>query len=98
LGGNCHLMQVVDASDRLSLLFGLGQRRQQQRREDRDDGNDHEQFDQCETQSRRPTVGSFAPAEEPGCPARRAGKRWTRIVHIDCSPSSAANIGRRFPV
>src|ERR1019366_5459997 len=34
--------------DPLRFGFGLGQRRQQERREDGDDGDDHQQFDQSE--------------------------------------------------
>jgi hypothetical protein len=42
-------MQVVDAGSRLSLLFGLGQRRQQQRGQDGNNGDDYQQLDQGET-------------------------------------------------
>jgi hypothetical protein len=43
------LPQIVDASRALRRCFGPGQCRQQQRRENADDGNHHEQFDQGES-------------------------------------------------
>ncbi len=41
-------MEVVDAASLLGLGLGPGQGRQKQRGQNRDDGNDHQQFDQCE--------------------------------------------------
>ena len=40
---------IVHALDAIGLELGLAQRGQQQRRENRDDGNDHEQFYQRKT-------------------------------------------------
>ena len=51
--GDAELMQVRRALDHPGALLGLGQRRQQQRREYRDDGNDYQQLDQSE----RPSSG-----------------------------------------
>src|ERR1035441_41718 len=45
---NAHLVQVVHALGLDRLLFCLGQGRQKQRRQNGDDGDHHEQFDQCE--------------------------------------------------
>jgi len=57
MAGDEHLTLVVDAGGRLPSLFGLGQRRQQHRRQDRDNGDDHEQFDQGETGATTPGAG-----------------------------------------
>ena len=46
--GNAHLALVVDATDAQRLGLGLGQSRQKHARQDRDDGNDHQQFNQRE--------------------------------------------------
>jgi len=43
-----HLFHVVDAGRALSAGLGFGQRRQQQRGENRDDRDHDEQFDQGE--------------------------------------------------
>ena len=42
------LPEVADAVDLLGLGFGFGKRRQQHAGENRDDGDDHQQFDQRE--------------------------------------------------
>jgi hypothetical protein len=42
------LLQIAEAHNALRFLFGLSQRRQQQRRQNGDDGNDHEQLDERE--------------------------------------------------
>jgi hypothetical protein len=42
------LFHIADATDSLRPQFGLAQRRQQHRREDGDDGDDHQQFNQGE--------------------------------------------------
>jgi len=65
-----YLLAVVHAVDALSLLFGPGQGGQQERRQDGNDGDDHQQFDQGETRAGRPAAISFGPSEEPGCPGR----------------------------
>src|SRR6266511_4285156 len=41
------LFKTVEARDRLRLCFGFAQCRQEEAREDRDDGDDDEQLDQC---------------------------------------------------
>ena len=46
------VLHIGGALDGSGLGFGLGQRRQQQGREDGDDGNDHQQLDQGEGYSR----------------------------------------------
>ena len=43
------LPQIIEASYFLRLLFGRGQRWQQQRRQNGDDGNDYQQFNQGES-------------------------------------------------
>jgi hypothetical protein len=40
------LAEVVEAGRTMGFLLGFRQGRQQKRRQDRDDGNDHQQFDQ----------------------------------------------------
>jgi hypothetical protein len=47
------LFDIAQASGGCSLLLGLGQRRQEHRRQNGNDGNNHQQFNQCES-SRRP--------------------------------------------
>ncbi len=47
--GESPLFQVVEAGDLLGLGFGLGQCGQQHRGQNGNDGNDHQQFNQCET-------------------------------------------------
>jgi hypothetical protein len=42
------LSKVVDASDSLCPIFGAAQNGQEQRGKNSDDGDDHEQFNQCE--------------------------------------------------
>jgi hypothetical protein len=41
------LPHVALALDPLRLLLGLGQRRQEQRRQNGDDGDDHQEFNEC---------------------------------------------------
>src|SRR5882762_7728857 len=48
MGSQGHLMQVVYARDRLSLLFGLGERGQQQGGQNGNDRDHHQQFDERE--------------------------------------------------
>ena len=48
LGGQPLLAQVVDAGDSLGTTLGLGQSGQKHPGEDRDDGDDHQQFNQGE--------------------------------------------------
>src|SRR5205823_2605605 len=48
LNAQPHLPEIVDAGDLLGLRFGFCQRRQKHRRQDRDDGDDHEQLDKRE--------------------------------------------------
>ena len=43
------LPEVVQTGDAIRLLFGTGQGRQQHGGQNRDDGDDHEQFDQGES-------------------------------------------------
>jgi hypothetical protein len=43
-----HLVQIVQTLDPPGFLLRLGQRRQQERRQYGDDGDDHQQFNQCE--------------------------------------------------
>ena len=43
-----NLLQIVEAVSLLRLGFGLGQRGQEQRRQDGDDRDHHQKFDQCE--------------------------------------------------
>ena len=45
--GQKQLPLIVDALDAPRLGFPFGQHRQQQRRKNSDDGNDHQQFRQC---------------------------------------------------
>ena len=46
--GNAHLALVVDATDAQRLGLGLGQSRQEHARQDRDDGDHHQQLNQRE--------------------------------------------------
>jgi hypothetical protein len=46
---NADLAEVVDARGFMSAIPGTGQRGQEQAREDRDDGDNHEQFDEGES-------------------------------------------------
>ena len=61
--GQCQLFVVVETGGAQRLLFGLGQRRQQQRRQDGNDGDDHQQLDEGEGQPavllNRPPKSSF---------------------------------------
>ena len=43
--GLADLFEVVNAFDPLGLPLGLGQSRQQDRRQNPDDGNHHQEFD-----------------------------------------------------
>src|SRR5436190_3621662 len=55
--GSADLLQVTGTFDGLSFDFGPGQRRQQHRGEDGNDGNNHQQFDQGKaTASMSPSV------------------------------------------
>src|SRR5947208_9879704 len=49
--GIYHLFSVVQAHDALGFRLGLGQRGQQQPGEDRDNGDDNQQFDEREAMS-----------------------------------------------
>ena len=49
-GGN-HLFHVIHTSDGLRLLFGGSQSWQQHRRQNGDDGDHHQQFNECECPS-----------------------------------------------
>jgi hypothetical protein len=89
-------MQVVDAGDGLSLLFGLGQRRQQQCRQNGNNGDYHEKLDQSETWRGSPTASAFGSSEEPGCPAKTARSREAGLVHFEWSPGGAANESDRL--
>src|ERR1035437_2909423 len=51
------LLQVADAVDLLGSELDGRQSRQQQRREYRDDGYDHQQLDESERAEPRPTAG-----------------------------------------
>jgi len=44
--GEAQLFEAVQVHRAPGALFGLAQRRQQQRRQDADDRDDHQQFDQ----------------------------------------------------
>ena len=46
--GQAELTEIIVAGDSLARLFGLAQGRQQHRRQNGDDGDDHKQFDQRE--------------------------------------------------
>jgi len=46
------LLQIVETRDALGLLSRRCQRRQQERRKNGDDGNDHQQLDQCKSSPR----------------------------------------------
>jgi hypothetical protein len=41
------LLEIGDAVDRLSAAFGVGHGRQQHRRQNRNNGDDHQKFNQC---------------------------------------------------
>ena len=58
LPGQLQLSEVAQTDRRLAFGFGLRQRRQEHRREDRDDGNHHQQFDERETDSQSNRVAS----------------------------------------
>jgi hypothetical protein len=47
--GKTDLLEIGDTRNLPGPLLRLGQRRQQHCRKDRDDGDDHQQFDQSET-------------------------------------------------
>lgn len=51
------LMQITFALDELCLSFGLGESRQQQRRQNGDDRNDDQQFDEGECVDAAPKTG-----------------------------------------
>jgi hypothetical protein len=74
---------VVHALDSLGFEFCPDQRRQQQRREDRYDGDDYQQFDQGETWGGRPAPASFGPSEE------------TEVVHFESLQGNAASGSNR---
>ena len=48
MNSNEKLLLIVQAVGAMGLALGVGERRQQQRREDGDDRDDHQQFDQGE--------------------------------------------------
>jgi hypothetical protein len=52
--GETQLAQVIEALGALSLAFRLAHRRQQHPRQDRDDGDDDEQFNESEGVSGTP--------------------------------------------
>jgi hypothetical protein len=47
-------VEIVEALDHEALLLASAQGRQQHGREDADDGNDDQQFDQCEPEPSNP--------------------------------------------
>ena len=51
--GDAELLEVVGALDPAGGLAGLLHRRQQQGDEDADDGDHHQQFDECEAATER---------------------------------------------
>jgi hypothetical protein len=60
-----HLPKAIQTSRRLSLVFGFGERRQQHRGQDSDNGNDDQKLDQREGGYRSEiAIRRFAVAEE----------------------------------
>ena len=73
------LLQIADAGDALGLELGRRQSRQQQRREYRDDGNDHQQLDESERAQARPI--SLNPKQLPAVHCRRVATVLDLRIH-----------------
>ena len=50
-GGEAELAEVIDANGLVRFLFSLGERGEEQRSENGDDGDHHQEFDQCKCAS-----------------------------------------------
>jgi hypothetical protein len=48
LNGHSNLARIAQATGAVSLFLGVGKGRQQRRGQINDDGDDHQQFDECE--------------------------------------------------